>query len=57
MEGHEHKPETMFQNGLLVVHPANDLNIWNASDFKTVRSLGPCGGPEMIEHLRKLSAR
>jgi len=32
-----------------VVHPANELEISNACNFKAVRSIGLCGGLEMMD--------
>jgi len=33
----------------LVVHPVNELEISNACNFKAVRSIGLCGGLEMMD--------
>jgi hypothetical protein len=32
-----------------VVHPVNELEISNACNFKAVRSIGLCGGLEMMD--------
>jgi hypothetical protein len=33
----------------LVVHPVNEFDISNACNFKAVRSIGLCGGLEMMD--------
>jgi hypothetical protein len=38
-----------------VVHPANELDISNACNFKAVRSIGFCGGLEMVDICGRLA--